>query len=151
MTPPVLDITAFRANFVTFADVTLYPDSLLNLYWRQTIGMIEDGTCGDDVVLNDDSNSLYMELMLAHFLTIHANTISKGVGKQGGFISASTVDKVSVTRVAPPATDMFEWWLGQTPFGQQLLTMALIDTVGGFGIGGLPERNAFRKVRGTFR
>lgn len=146
-TPPVLDIAAFRANFSTFADVTKYPDSLLNLYWRQVVCMIEDGTCQSCTGI-EDCGQLEMELLLAHLLTIHTQVISKG--KQGGFINSSTVDKVSVSKVAPPAADMFEWWLGQTPFGQQLLAMLQVSSVGGFAIGGLPERAAFRKVGGTF-
>lgn len=146
MATPVLNIADFRANFTEFANETKYPDSLLNLYWRQVVCMIEEGNCAG--VGCGECAELHMELLLAHLLRIHTTTITRG--KQGGFVNSSTVDKVSVSRVAPPAADMFEWWLGQTPYGQQLLAMLQIDTVGGFSIGGLPEREAFRKVGGTW-
>lgn len=141
-----LDIPAFRAMFDMFANEAKFPDILLEMYWKQAKCMMDD-TCYDGCLPTGDCEQIHMYLLLAHFMWLHKN-ISRG--KQGGFVSSSTVDKVSVTKVAPPVVDMFDWWVGQSPFGQQLLTQLLIDSVGGFSVGGLPERQGFRKVYGTF-
>lgn len=142
----VLDIPAFRAMFPLFANETTYPDMLITMYWAQAKCMMDD-ECYNGCLPTGDCAEIHMYLLLAHFLWLHKNIMR---GKQGGFISSSSVDKVSVTKVAPPVVDMFDWWMGQSQFGQQLLTMLLIDSVGGFSVGGLPERQGFRKVYGTF-
>lgn len=131
----------FRAVTPEFADATKWPDELLQLYWDQAVCVAENE---DD----DCCTELQLFLLTAHLLKIHQNILVKN--KQGGFVSSSTIDKVSVTKVAPPSSDMFEWWLGQTAYGQQLLAMLQIAGVGGLYVGGLPEGSAFRKVGGYF-
>lgn len=146
MTVVVLDIPKFRELFQQFADSTKWPDATISMYWDQAICMIEDDCydCLDDCSCTE----LQVYLLIAHMLQLSINTTK---GKQGGLVSSSTVDKISVTKVTPPVSDMFDFWLGQTPYGQQLMTMLLINNVGGFSVGGLPERKAFRKVGGTFQ
>lgn len=144
-TTPVLNIAEFREMFSLFADPTKWPDMLLEMYWKQATCMMDDDSYGCGSA--EECGTLGLYLLLCHLLTLHKNLAK---GKQGGFVSSSSIDKVSVTKVAPPVSDMFDWWLGQTPFGQQLLASLLICTVGGFSVGGLPEREAFRKAYGTF-
>lgn len=134
------DPLKFRAMIPEFSDATKWPEVLLALYWDQAICVAENE--------GDDCTEMRLYLLMAHLLKIHQNVLMKN--KQGGFVSASTIDKVSVTKVAPPSSDMFEWWLGQTTYGQQLLAMLQIDGVGGLYVGGLPERLAFRKVGGEY-
>jgi hypothetical protein len=71
-------------------------------------------------------------------------------GVQGGFITSATVGEVSVAKLAPPATNGWQWWLASTPYGQALWALLSVKAVGGFAIGGLPEREGFRKVGGVF-
>ncbi|MNH07312.1 hypothetical protein D3C81_678150 [compost metagenome] len=146
MAEVVLDIAKFRQLFPQFADTTKFPDVVIEMYWDQAICMMEDGCydCLDDCSCTE----LQLYLLMAHMMAL---SITVNKGKQTGLVSSSTVDKVSVTRVTPPATDMFDYWLGQTPYGMQLLAMLQAALVGGFSIGGLPERKAFRKVGGTFQ
>ena len=36
----------------------------------------------------------------------------------GGFTTGATVGEVSITKLAPPVKDGWEWWLASTSYGQ---------------------------------
>lgn len=139
----VFDPAKFRLAVPEFKDPEKWPDVLLQMYWDQAICLMED-----ESYCECDCTELQLFMMTAHLLKIQQNVINKN--KQGGFVNSSSIDKISVSKIAPPAADMFEWWLGQTPYGQQLLVMLQVNAVGGFSVGGLPEGSAFRKVYGVF-
>lgn len=88
-------------------------------------------------------------LMVAHLLQLGANAESGGAGPQGQ-LSSATIDKVSVAFVAPPSTSSWTYWLNGSPYGQQLAALLAACSGGGFYVGGLPERSAFRSVGGIF-
>jgi hypothetical protein len=71
-------------------------------------------------------------------------------GNAPGVMTGATEGTVSVSLQAPPAKDAFSWWLATTPYGAQLRALLLARSAGGFYVGGLPERAAFRKVGGIF-
>lgn len=95
-------------------------------------------------------------LMAAHLYSLYQQrmqTVCEGGNAgddQGGFIQSASVGDVSVAKANLPAKDMWDWWLAQTPYGQQLLALLKVSGVGGLTIGGLPEREGFRKVDGVF-
>lgn len=137
--------TVFRSLYPQFADDTKYPDELFEVVWEQVTCMVsDDGYSG----LIGDCRMVLMYCFLCHFLTLAQQSAK---GKQGGFITNSTIDKVSITKAAPPAPNMFHWWLGQTMCGQAALAMLEAASVGGDYIGGSPEVGAFRRVGGAFR
>ncbi|CUJ80695.1 MULTISPECIES: DUF4054 domain-containing protein [Achromobacter] len=86
-------------------------------------------------------------LITAHLLQLRLNAESGNVGAPGALASA-TIDKVSVSFQAPPATDSWSHWLNLTPYGQQFLALSKSCAAGGLYVGGLPERAAFRNVGG---
>ena len=142
---PILpDWTTYRLRFPQFADPTKYPDALLDMYWEEVTCFVSDANYGNII---GDCRLFLLQLLVAHMMTISAQAQA---GKQGGFITSSTIDKVSVTRTAPPSPDMFSWWLGQTAYGQQVLTLLQIAVAGGDYVGGLGETAAFRRVGGIF-
>lgn len=143
----VFDPAAFRVLFPQFADATTYPDARLNALFGMASAYIEASTPVCEFV-PDVSWSYVMQLMTAHLVAISA---VQATGGTPGIVNSSSVGDVSVTLAqAPYGTSPWRFWLSQTPYGQQLL--ALLDglSVGGFYIGGLPERSAFRKVGGVF-
>jgi hypothetical protein len=140
----VYDDALFRAQCPEFADETKYPPALIQMYWDQATCIVSNEDYGP---LMGDCRALGLNLLTAHLLKISQNIMK---GKQGGYVVSSTIDKISVQRLAPPSVSEFDWWLNQTPYGQQLLVMLEVHTVGGFSFGGLPERSAFRKVNGVF-
>ncbi|GAB1830099.1 DUF4054 domain-containing protein [Achromobacter xylosoxidans] len=86
-------------------------------------------------------------LITAHLLQLRLNA-SRGNGGLPGALASATIDKVSVSFQAPPATDSWSHWLNLTPYGQQFLALSKSCTAGGLYVGGLPERAAFRNVGG---
>lgn len=139
-----LDIALFRERFPEFSNETTYPDSLLNVQYTMGTCYISDNDCGR---LSGDCRELALQLMLAHLISLN-DRISSGA-PSGQIVSASE-DGVSVSLTPPPDTDQFSWWLNITPYGQNLNTILSSFSVGGFYLGGAPERSGFRKIGGVF-
>lgn len=138
------DIVQFRIDYPAFADIVLYPDDLLQGFYDSATCYVSDCNYG---FLRNGCRYKALTLMTAHLAklsTIISNNQTPSM-VQGAAISA-----VSVTLTPPPLPNQFQWWLGTTPYGQQLLALLQVKSVGGFYIGGSPERSAFRSFRGRF-
>jgi len=144
MTAIVFDAALFRKQIPKYADTVKYPDDFILIYWEQATYLVssEDYGC-----MAGFSRAYALNLLTAHLMDLSAMAVR---GKVGGFISSSTIDKVIVQRLAPPVSSGFDWWLNQTMYGQALLALLEVSSVGGFNVGGLPEGSAFRKVGGIF-
>lgn len=147
MTTIVYDDAAFRAMFApAFSDTTLYPESQLANFFSRATSYISPEDYGF-LQSADRTQALY--LMAAHLQAL-STMIAQNNGASGGFVTQATIDKVSVTLQAPPAKSQWQWWLNMTPWGQQLLALLGVASAGGWLVGGLPERAAFRRVGGGF-
>jgi len=137
MATVTLDIASFRSRFTEFSDETLYPDATITTTWDTAIIYVSDVT---NDCFSDDKLELALQQMTAHLLKIQSIVSSGGMS---GTVTSSSIDKVSVTLASPKNNDEFEFWLNQTPYGQQLL--ALLNTIcsGGFYIGGDYPRMAY--------
>lgn len=135
------DAAAFKAAFPAFASVD---DLTLQGYWDAAVCYISPNNYG---WLVDDCRLRALNLMTAHLARL-AEIIA--TGQLPGLEQSASIDKISVTMTPPPVKNQFHWWLSLTPYGQQLLALLLARSAGGFYIGGLPERAAFRKVGGLF-
>ena len=136
------DVDAFRKQFPEFADVAAFPDEMLTMYWEMAHSFLQP-----DCSPLGASVGLGMRFMEAHLLHL-SRAASRG--QAGGFVTRGVVDKVDVSVLAPPTDSMFEWWLAQTPYGQQLAALMQSFMVGGFSVGGAPESSAFRQYGGEF-
>jgi hypothetical protein len=142
----VFDVAAFRSAFPVFSDATAFPPALLQGYWNDATCIISANTnCG--ILLKGACRERSLYLLTAHLAALGVVIAS---GQTTGVMTQATIDKVSITMQAPPTKTAFQWWLTQTPYGQQLLALLQAKSAGGFVIGGLPERYGFRKVGGTF-
>jgi hypothetical protein len=140
------DVAAFRVSFPAFASVTAYPDATLQMYWDNACLFVRPNTSVCLVgALAPDRKERILNLLTAHLAQL-ATLIA--LGQTPGQVQSSTVDKVSVSLTPPPQETQFQWWLGLTPYGQQVLALLQVASVGGFYIGGLPERAPFHKVAG---
>lgn len=142
-----LDIPAFRAVFAPAFDSTAtYPNIKIETMWDVATAYISDKLggcyCG---TLSIKQQTYALQLMTAHLLYIN-NLVA--TGQTPGITTGATIDKVSVTMLAPPADDNWKFWLNQSPYGQQLLALLQGAAVGGFYIGGAPEIGALRRVGG---
>jgi hypothetical protein len=146
-THDTLDIATFRLLYPAFSNDVLFPDALLNAYYANATMYISDNDsyCGG---LSGARLDLALMLLTAHLL-FGFNNINKGT--LGGIITSATIDKVAVALQPPPATTSWRYWLSTSPYGLQLLALLTAASIGGWSVGGLPERRAFRKVGGTFR
>jgi hypothetical protein len=101
----------------------------------------------DGFMLSGDVLALSLNLMTAHL----AKSFSMiNLGQTSVVVQGSSEGSVSVSLVPPPIKNAFQFWLSTTPYGMQLRALLNIQGAGGFFIGGLPERSAFRKVAGIF-
>lgn len=145
MTTLVFDVAAFRVQFPAFANVVTFPDATLQMYWDQATSYVSDN--GSYGALQGVNRQLALNLMTAHLTAI--SVIVAG-GQTPGIVQNATIDKITVGLVPPPVPNEWRWWLNTTPYGQQLLALLEVNSVGGFYIGGLPELLSFRKFGGFF-
>lgn len=145
--PITLDITQFRAAFPPFADTTKFPDALLNLQFGIATGYVSAEVWG---CMTEQVRTSALWLQLAHQLQLGVAIGSTGTGSVG-VVVGSKVGDVSVQLASPPyGTSAWRYWLMTTPYGTQLLGLLDAQAAGGFYIGGLPERGAFRKTGGVY-
>ena len=145
--PIELDVDAFRAQFVQFKNTNCFTADLIQGWWDTAANFTSTwpdqivGTCGQRV--------LACNLTTAHIGYLY-NAIAQG--QPLGVLTDAQIDKVRVGLKPPPINDqsMFQYWMAQSPYGVQLLALFNTMTVGGIYIGGLPERDAFRRVGGGF-
>lgn len=147
MTTITLDPAAFRALFPQFADPVKWPDAALSIQFGAATGYVSADTYGDMTVAAR-TNALY--LMTAHLLALGVIIAQNNYSGQVGVVQGAVVDHVQITLTPPPVKSQWQWWLNTTPYGAQLLGLLDAQAAGGFYVGGLPERAAFRKVAGIF-
>lgn len=133
------DIPAFRASFPAFASEVIYPDPTIQSAADSALCFLSSHNCGCD--------TLAWQLATAHLLQLRANAAS---GTTGGLVTSASIDKVSVSVTPPPVTDGYSYWLSLSPYGLELMALLSKCSAGGFYVGGLPERAAFRNVGGIF-
>lgn len=139
--------TAFRAGFPQFADPTAFPDIKLQAHFDLATTYVSADTYGD---MTAAARAYVLDLMTAHLLALGVIIANGNYSGQPGIVSASRVGDVQVTLQPPPAKGQWSWWLNTTPYGAQLVALLEAQSVGGFFVGGLPERAAFRRVGGGF-
>ncbi len=147
MTTITLDPAAFRALFPQFADPVKWPDAALSIQFGAATGYVSADTYGD-MPTPVRTNALY--LMTAHLLALGVIIAQNNYSGQVGVVQGAVVDHVQITLTPPPVKSQWQWWLNTTPYGAQLLGLLEAQAAGGFFVGGLPERAAFRKVAGIF-
>lgn len=147
MSAITLDPAAFRVLFPQFADATKFPDLVLQVQFDMATSYVSADTYGD-MSITARTNALY--LMTAHLLGLGVIIAQGNYTGQPGIVTSSTIGDVSVTLQPPPDKSQWSWWLNLTPYGAQLLALLQAQSAGGFFVGGLPERAAFRKVGGVF-
>jgi hypothetical protein len=152
---PAYNDTNFRTLFTAFSNTTTYPQVTLQMYWTVASDYIStnDNPCNN---LNGASLQLALDCLCAHIATLFtqdaANVEEGGApGQAEGITTSSSIGAISVSQLPPPVdNDPWRFWMNQTSYGQQLLALLSLKAVGGFYVGGLPERQGFRKADGVF-
>ena len=87
-------------------------------------------------------------LLAAHFIALDNGAVNGST--QFGTATNASVGSVSVGMATPPVKTAWQAWLAGTPYGQQLWAWLALKAAGAWAVGGLPEREGFRKVGGVF-
>lgn len=145
MAQHTLDLTAFRAMFPAFADVTKFPDVAIQGWWTMGNQYIYSY---DNFLITGDTLQLALNLMTAH---LAQSFTMIGSGTNPGVVTGAAEGSVNVQMMPPPVKSAWQYWLATTPYGTQLWALLSMLTVGGFTIGGLPETSGFRRVYGVFQ
>lgn len=141
------DPAAFRIVYPQFASAATYPDAKLQANFDLATAYVSPEVWGD---MPQAARAQALNLMTAHLLALGAIISQNNYQGQVGVVTGATVDGVSVTLQPPPQRGQWRWWLNTTPYGAQLVALLDAQSAGGWFVGGLPERAAFRKVGGVF-
>jgi len=147
MSDIVIVIADFRAEFPAFASTSAYSDAYIQAYFDTAkVYLYPQEWCLMSAA--EITEALY--LMTAHMMQWQANLNAQRGQGQVGAVTASSIDKVSVTVQAPPVKNAWQQWLSLTPYGMRLWAFFSVKSSGGFYIGGSCERAGFRKFGGSF-
>jgi hypothetical protein len=133
---------AFRALFPAFANMTAFSQATLQAYWDSATAYISNRNGGcywGGMTLAQQT--LALNQMTAHLVALSGLIAS---GQTPGLLVGATVDKISVTIEPPPSPNQWQYWLQTTPYGQQLLALLQVASVGGFyASSAIPGRSGF--------
>ncbi|MDR1367726.1 MAG: DUF4054 domain-containing protein [Candidatus Accumulibacter sp.] len=130
----------FRARFPEFSNPETYPEAVIRV-------CLDDSLCWLHLPSSEGCDAAYY-LLAAHFL-FERDALAKGESQYGA-VSNASVGGVSVGLSVPTTKSAWAAWLSGSPYGQKLLAWLSVKAAGGASLGGLPERDAFRKVGGVF-
>lgn len=146
------DDANFRAQFPEFSDTAKYPEATIQIFWNIAIEFISDSDSPCSI-LRGNTRRAALNMLTAHLMVLSSQAAQGPAGagqSQGGYETSATIGDVSVSRMQPPVKNGWQFWLSQTPYGQQLWALLSLKAVGGWSVGGLPERTGFRKIGGVF-
>lgn len=136
MASVTLNITTFRTQYPEFISTVKYTDTSITMAFNKATIFFKNET---NCELDESQLEVVLYLMTAHLLKVQSNTLKGGQG----LVGSATIDKVSVSIISPKNLSEFEYFLNQTIYGQELLALMALLTIGGFYVGGSPETMAF--------
>lgn len=137
----VFNSSNFRAMFPAYADPAYFTTDFLRLMWDNAVSFVSDQSGGCYILqMTEAQQTLALNYMTAHL--VYISRIAE-TGQNTGVMTSATIDKISVAVMPPPATNNWRYWLNQSPYGQQLLSLLEIASVGGGYYGGYPVIGAF--------
>lgn len=129
-----------RAKLPAFADSTKYTDDTLQNVLVLAQNYVSPLNIGG---LRGETRAYAIYLMAGHVQAIN-DKIAAGGGKGfAGILTSASIGSVSVSAAPPPIKSQFDYWLNQTPYGQQLLFLLSSFAAVGLYVGGSNE-NVFR-------
>lgn len=134
----------FRTQFSAFSNATTYPDLTLEQWFAIAEVYINNpaGGCYFNPRMSTAKLKQALYLMTAHLLAL---SLLIAQGQTPGIVVNAGIDKITVGIEPPPAPNQWQYWLQTTGYGQQLLALLQVASVGGFFIpGGVPGRSGFQ-------
>ena len=119
-----------RNAFPAFSDAEQYPDGIIENSIEMAKCFISDTISGCCPV-SFECRALMLELMSAHILSLQSSGSSEQGGESSGvsgMITAATIADVHVNTAVPADQGQLQWYLNQTPYGQQLFALLKIKS-----------------------
>lgn len=134
----------FRGMFPQYSNCALYPSASIQVQWDLATNYITNNTATSCYYgMTSAQQVASLNLMTAHLMYLNGLIAA---GQPTGLLQSATVDKVSVQLTPPPQVNQWQWWLNQTPYGQQLIGLLQVAAAGGrFFSSGAPVAPAFRR------
>lgn len=128
MTPAfAFNVEQFREMFPAFTAGACYSDSLLSLYFDTAGLYVQNQKYTPLSQAGATLQCLY--LLTAHLAYIGQQAIN---GQAPGVTITATIDKISVGLQEAVLKNQWQYWLQSSPYGQQLLALLQVQSVGGF-------------------
>lgn len=137
-----LDVPKFRSEFLAYSDQAKYTFAYIETKWDIATCYISDLNCGQ---LKNNCRQYAIFLMMAHLIYID-DRIAANVKTDP--LASVTEGKVSASFAVPPSSGSWEYWLGQSPYGQQLTSILSAAAAGGYYVGGSNVTAGFRDAGG---
>jgi len=134
MTNPALltfDYALFIAQCPAYANSVMYPQATLQEYWNSATNYVSD--IGNFGFIQGTKRQFALNLMTAH-LVFYAGLVANQ--QVPALMQTATIDKVSIGVTPPPLPNQWQWFLNISPYGQQLLALLQVNSVGGAYISG---------------
>ena len=134
MSSPVIitfNYASFIAQCPAYSDPVAYPESTLQQYWNGAINYVSNISNFGDI--QGPSRAYALNLMTAH-LVFYAGLIA--AQQVPALMQTAAIDKVSIGVTPPPLPNQWQWFLDISPYGQQLLALLQVNSVGGHYIAG---------------
>ena len=137
----VFNISYFRQAYPEFGNPVEFPNAQLDMFWDWATLYVSNKNWG---WLRNRARQHCLNLMTAHLAQIY---VIQKVGEVPGIVTDAKVGNVEAKLEPPPLPNQFQWWLGTTTYGQQLLALLQAKSVGGMHYGGVPVLTAFYPYR----
>lgn len=139
-----LDIALFRAQVTAFANASIYTDALVTVNWDLATCYISSSNIG---ALRGSCRQYAINLMIGHLFYL-SDLIASGAPT--GVVTSASEGTVSISLTPPDSKSSFQFWLNQSPYGQQVLALLKMKGAVGVYVGGYPVAGDFRDPRGSF-
>jgi Protein of unknown function (DUF4054) len=130
---------AFRILFPALANTSVYPAATLSAYFTQAGLYVANTNFG--FLAWAGATLPALNLLTAH-LAYLGNQIAQG--QTNGITIAASIDKISTQMQQAVLKNQWQYWLASSPYGQQLLALLQVQSVGGFSVPGSIGRAGFR-------
>ena len=137
----------FRTLFSNYASPTVFPLILIQAYWDTASVYINPNYYNIIGGFTLAQQTQCLNLMTAHLLFLF-NLIN--TNQTPGIVTQATIDKISVTLQPPPEVNQWQFWLNQTPYGQQLLSLLQVVSAGGVYVNSAPPGRAGFRFGGAY-
>ena len=133
----VFNVDYFRVAYPEFGNGVVFTTPRLQRNWDAATLYISNQNWG---WLRNRGRQHCINLMTAHITQIQ---VINQEGEVAGIVTDAEVGSVKVQLEPPPLPNQFQWWLGTTSYGQQLLALLQAKSVGGAYYGGPSVLAAF--------